>query len=93
MSEHVWLPSFGFPFESNEASESLSVQSTANSNGYFWGLKEHVEDFTKYAKRYIQEASVITTMALHNYIRRYSQNHDHFDEIMDESSHSISESY
>ena len=30
-------------------------------------------------------------MALHNYIRRYSQNHDHFDEIMDEPSHSISE--
>ncbi|KAH9800668.1 DDE Tnp4 domain-containing protein [Citrus sinensis] len=40
-----------------------------------------------------QVKKVIATMALHNYIRRYSQNHDHFDEIMDESSHSISESY
>ncbi|KAH9792922.1 DDE Tnp4 domain-containing protein [Citrus sinensis] len=34
---------------------------------------------------------VIATMALHNYIRRYSQNNDHFDEMMDEPSHSISE--
>ena len=50
-----------------------------------------MEDFTKYAKLYIQEASVITTMALHNYIRRYSQNHDHFDETMDEPSHSNNE--
>ncbi|XP_024046603.1 putative nuclease HARBI1 [Citrus clementina] len=34
---------------------------------------------------------VIGTMALHNYIRRYSQNNDHFDEMTDEPSHSISE--
>ena len=34
---------------------------------------------------------VIPTMALHNYIRRYSQNHDHFDQTTDESSYSVSE--
>ena len=43
--------------------------------------------FKKHVKK------VIATMALHNYIRRYSQNRDHFDEITDEPSHSISESY
>ena len=56
MSDHVWLPSSGFPLESNEASESLSVESNANSNEYFWGLKECMEDFTKYVKLYNQEA-------------------------------------
>ena len=34
---------------------------------------------------------VIAIMALHNYIRRYSQNHDHFDGTMDKPSHNISE--
>ena len=34
---------------------------------------------------------VIATMALHNCIRRYSQNHDNFDETMDEPIHNISE--
>ena len=33
----------------------------------------------------------IATMTLHNYIRRYSQNNDHFDEMTDELSHSINE--
>ena len=56
MSEHVWLPSSGFPLESNEAFEYLSVESNANSNEYFQGLKEHMEDFMKYAKLHIQEA-------------------------------------
>lgn len=34
---------------------------------------------------------VVATMALHNYIRRYSQNHDNFDETMDGPSDDISE--
>ena len=34
---------------------------------------------------------VVTTMTLHNCIRRYSQNHDHFDETMDEPIYSVSE--
>ena len=38
-----------------------------------------------------QVERVITTMALHNYIRRHSQNYNHFDETMDEPSHSNSE--
>ena len=33
---------------------------------------------------------VIANMVLHNYIKRYSQNHDHFDETMDEPNHNIS---
>ncbi|XP_024033457.1 L10-interacting MYB domain-containing protein-like [Citrus clementina] len=32
--EHVWVPSFGFPLESNDASESLRVESTADSYEY-----------------------------------------------------------
>ena len=54
-----------------------------------------MENFMKYAKLSIQEAgeNSYCYMALHNYIRKYSQNHDHFDEITDEPSHSISESY
>ena len=32
--EHVWVPSFGFTLESNDASESLRVESTADSDEY-----------------------------------------------------------
>ena len=32
--EHVWVPSSGFPLESNDASESLRVESTADSDEY-----------------------------------------------------------
>lgn len=32
--KYVWVPSFGFPLESNDAFESLHVESTAHSDEY-----------------------------------------------------------
>ena len=33
-SEYVWVPSSGFPLESNNAFESLHVESTVDSDEY-----------------------------------------------------------
>ena len=93
MSEHVWLPSFGFPLESNEAFESLNVESIVHSNKCFWGLKQIRKILQNMPSHTLkkQVKIVITTMALHNYIRGHSQNHDHFDETMDKLNHNNSE--